>query len=146
MNDALPQVAISILQPWSWLIVNGHKDIENRDWPTGHRGSVLIHAGKGLDEIADILLRRGKHPALLAPPGGTHPDLVLDLPPQWERGGIVGVADIVDCVTWGSGSSSSWYTGKYGFVLANARPLPFMPLRGQLGFFKATYVQPETAA
>ena len=37
--------AISIRQPWAWLIVNGYKDVENRIWATSLRGRVLIHAG-----------------------------------------------------------------------------------------------------
>jgi hypothetical protein len=36
---------LSIRQPWAWLIVNGHKPVENRDWATSFRGPVLIHAG-----------------------------------------------------------------------------------------------------
>ena len=36
--------ALSIRQPWAWLIVNGYKDIENRDWPTKFRGRMLVHA------------------------------------------------------------------------------------------------------
>ncbi|WP_245839042.1 ASCH domain-containing protein [Yersinia kristensenii] len=36
--------ALSIRQPWAWLIVNGYKDIENRTWNTKCRGPVLIHA------------------------------------------------------------------------------------------------------
>jgi hypothetical protein len=39
-------LALSIKQPWSWLIVFGHKDIENRSWPTRYRGRFLIHAGR----------------------------------------------------------------------------------------------------
>src|SRR5665213_2736034 len=39
-------IALSILQPYAWLIVTGRKDIENRTWRTGRRGRVLIHAGK----------------------------------------------------------------------------------------------------
>lgn len=38
--------ALSILQPWAWLITAGHKDIENRRWWTNYRGPFLIHAGK----------------------------------------------------------------------------------------------------
>lgn len=38
--------AISIKQPWSFLIASGIKDIENRTWKTKFRGRVLIHAGK----------------------------------------------------------------------------------------------------
>ncbi|RYG55657.1 DUF488 family protein, partial [bacterium] len=30
--DTVPDVALSILQPHAWLIVNGYKDIENRSW------------------------------------------------------------------------------------------------------------------
>ena len=41
--------AISIRQPWAWLIVHGYKDVENRTWATKHRGPILIHAGKTLD-------------------------------------------------------------------------------------------------
>lgn len=40
--------ALSIRQPWAWLIVNGFKDIENRSWDTKYRGLVLIHASKGM--------------------------------------------------------------------------------------------------
>ena len=41
--------AISIRQPWAWLIVNGYKDVENRTWYTSHRGPLLICASKALD-------------------------------------------------------------------------------------------------
>ena len=41
--------AISIRQPWAWLVVHGYKDVDNRTWATKHRGPILIHAGKALD-------------------------------------------------------------------------------------------------
>jgi hypothetical protein len=111
--------ALSIQQPWAWLIVNGYKDVENRDWPTKVRGRILIHAGKKFDEEAyTTLLGRGGY----------------SLPPRalLERGGIVGEATIIGCV---EESESEWFMGYYGFVLGNAKPLPFRALRGQLGFF-----------
>lgn len=37
--------AISIRQPWAWLILNAGKDIENRDWPTNFRGPSGPSAG-----------------------------------------------------------------------------------------------------
>ncbi|MCG0445699.1 ASCH domain-containing protein [Pseudomonas aeruginosa] len=40
--------ALSIRQPWAWLVANGHKDIENRDWATSFRGRFLIHAAKSM--------------------------------------------------------------------------------------------------
>lgn len=118
--------ALSIRQPWAWLIVNGYKDIENRSWPTRLRGEVLVHASKGMtrEEYADV-------------------DLMLELDErlqhirlpafeQLERGGIVGKVVITGCV---SASSSPWFFGKYGFCLMSAKPLPFVPLKGALGFF-----------
>lgn len=41
--------ALSIRQPWAWLIVNNHKPVENRSWPTSFRGRFLVHAGKTRD-------------------------------------------------------------------------------------------------
>ena len=114
--------ALSIRQPWAWLIVNGHKDIETRDWPTRFRGPVLIHASKGMTraEYEDCRLHAESC-------GVTIPPLE-----KLERGGIVGVTTITDCI---SESSSPWFFGRFGFVLSLSAPLVFKPLKGQLGFF-----------
>ncbi len=126
----LPQLALSIMQPWAWLIVNGHKDIENRDWPTITRGWVAIHAGKRLDRDCHECLEQGIHPVLGHLMRSTDGPMSYD--PPVDLGGIVGVAEIVDCVR---SSESAWFVGKYGFVIRNARPVEFIPVRGQLGFF-----------
>ena len=50
-------LAISIRQPWAWLIVNGYKDIENRSWCPPEKvidQSVLIHAGKAKPTKEDL--------------------------------------------------------------------------------------------
>ncbi|MFM0405251.1 ASCH domain-containing protein [Paraburkholderia dipogonis] len=114
--------ALSIRQPYAWLIVNGFKDIENRDWPTKFRGRVLIHAGITYPKrnYADDAVAYGRHYGITYP---AREEMI---------GGIVGVATITDCV---SASESKWFHGKYGFVLADAKPLPFMPCKGQLSFF-----------
>lgn len=117
---------LSIRQPWAWLIVNGLKDIENRNWTTGYRGSLLIHAGKQFedDAIHWILAR-------------LDPDERQKFPMRksaFQRGGIVGIATLTDVVTT---HESKWFVGRYGFVLKDAQPLPFMPLPGQLGLFDA---------
>lgn len=121
----LPTVALSIMQPWAGLIVNGLKDIENRSWSTRFRGPVLIHAGKKLDGDAMDSVDAGMHPV-------TFDDLEGHYGLVYPRGGIVGVAEIVDCV---SASRSPWFVGDFGFVIRNARPLPFIPCKGALGFF-----------
>jgi hypothetical protein len=48
------------------------------------------------------------------------------------RGGIVGMARIVDCVTT---MDSRWFFGPFGFVLRDAFPLSLVPCKGVLGFF-----------
>lgn len=118
---AEPTLALSVQQPWAWLIVNGYKDIENRDWPTKVRGEIAIHAGKKFDAASYRQLRRA------------HPEIPFPDEDAFAMGGIVGKATIRDCVT---ASKSQWFAGKFGFVLTHQTPLPFTPLRGQLGFFK----------
>lgn len=127
----LPTIALSIQQPWAWLITSGGKDIENRSWSTRFRGPVLIHAGKKADDEAELDVINGVHPVIGGNSlmGNRYPGTLCQHAP---RGGIVGVAEIVDCVTR---SDSEWFVGPFGFVIANARPLPFIPCRGQLGFF-----------
>jgi hypothetical protein len=48
------------------------------------------------------------------------------------KGGIVGVANIADCV---SASASAWFDGPFGFALTDARVLPFRRAAGRLGIF-----------
>ena len=115
--------ALSVRQPWAWLIVNGFKPVENRDWPTRFRGRFLIHASKGMTrmEYADT---RDFAEGL----GVTIPAFE-----ELKRGGIVGAAYMNDCV---ARSDSPWFFGDYGFVLESAQTLPFTPLKGRLGFFE----------
>lgn len=122
MPSVSPPV-LSIRQPWAWLICNGGKDIENRNWPTRFRGKFLIHAGKGMKraEYENAQFDAEEN-------GVTLPAFEV-----LERGGIVGEAVIIDCVTR---SDSPWFYGDYGFVLRDAKPLPFHPCKGALGFFR----------
>lgn len=121
--------ALSIRQPWAWLIIHGGKDFENRSWHTKYRGRFLVHAAKGMtnNEFTTALLyclARG-----------------LPMPDRsdMQRGGIIGSVELVDSVDH---SDSPWYMGQKGFLLRDPKPLPFMPLKGQLQFFDVPGVQP----
>lgn len=119
--------ALSIRQPWAWAILHAGKDIENRDWATKYRGTILIHASAGCTafDFANACHAIGCiHPLITTP----------ECANAVHRGGIVGMADIVDCVTK---SPSPWFFGRYGFVLRNVRPVTFTPFKGKLGFFNA---------
>ena len=121
-----PSLCLSIRQPWAWLIVNGWKNIENRDWPTQYRGHFFVHAG--------LNCTRDEWTCCFQYVYEMSTSLALKLPTlaALQRGGIVGEAVILDCVT---AHSSEWFEGRYGFVLGNAKPLPFISCRGRLGFF-----------
>lgn len=129
MSD-LPRMAISIRQPWAWAILHAGKDVENRSWPTKFRGPVAIHASNGMtraefDGFVDFgrsLYRAGRWSGPFIPE-----------PKALSRGGIVGLAEVADCV---ESSASPWFFGPYGFVLCNARPVEFIPCKGALGFFE----------
>ena len=113
--------ALSIMQPWAWLIVNGYKDIENRDWKTHYRGRFYVHAGgTRFDRVGHADVRR------------RFPEIPLPDIHEFARGGIVGAVTLVDCV---AEHASPWFVGPYGFVLDKPEALPFVPLTGQLGFF-----------
>lgn len=131
--------ALSLRQPWAWLVVHGGKGIENRRWNTRFRGSFLIHAAVGMTrvEYAEALaFARDVDPSLVVPPRA---ELLF--------GGIVGRAELVDviapCGPLGiSGPlvecrcGHPWHMPEqFGFVLGDVEPLPFEPLRGSLGFF-----------
>jgi hypothetical protein len=105
--------ALSVRQPWAFLIVYGGKDIENRTRMTSYRGRLLIHASQKVDREAIEYF--GLDPALLL------------------RGAVIGVADLVDVV---AASESAWFFGPWGWVLEGARPLTAVPMLGALGLFE----------
>jgi hypothetical protein len=116
--------ALSIRQPWAWLIVHGHKNIENRTWNTSYRGAFYVHASKKLDNTKwerDLMRDRLRQLGIVVPDDD-----------RLHTGGLVGWAWIVDVVEC---SKSPWFTGPHGLVLEGARPMRFKQCNGRLGFF-----------
>jgi hypothetical protein len=111
--------AISLRQPWAWLVLHGGKDIENRSWPTDYRGPLAIHAGKA--KMPEDMVQEIEDTYGVEVPRG-----------QLVYGAIIGLVDLVDCVT---SHPSKWFDGPYGFVLATPRPIKPVPMPGQLGLF-----------
>jgi len=111
--------ALTIRQPWAWLIVNGIKNIENRSWHTNYRGYFYIHSSLKIDEQSYQILKANKK---------------LQLPKikHLQTGGIIGKAKLVSCTTK---SKSPWFTGPYGFIMRKQRPVEFFQVRGWPGFF-----------
>lgn len=122
--------ALSIMQPWAWAIVEGHKRVENRTWRTDFRGPLLVHAGQKFDDDGLEFLR-----GLLGP--------IVPAKPFFQRGGIVGEARLVACVTR---HDSPFFFGPYGFVFIDAQPVEFRPCRGMLGFFEPVFDRADRSA
>jgi hypothetical protein len=101
------------------LIVTGVKPVENRSWRVNYRGPLAILACKQLakQSIEEIERRYRVH-------------IPRDLP----VGGIVGLVDLVDIV---DAHPSRFFSGPFGFVLENARPVPLIPMLGQLNIWDA---------
>lgn len=116
--------ALSIRQPWAWLIIHGGKDVENREWKTNYRGRVLVHASNSMTKREYMDAWQKAY--------GINPALTIPTTTHIEKGGIVGSVEIVDCIRQ---SESPWFVGRFGFVLRDPKPIPFIPFRGSLGFF-----------
>jgi len=114
--------ALSLKQPWGWAVVEAGKWIENRKWNTNFRGKFLIHVSKNFDyEGYQWLLDRKDKIGMEIPP--------ID---SFVRGGIIGQAEIIDCV---KKHDNMWFFGPYGFVLKDIKPLEYKRCKGMLNFF-----------
>jgi hypothetical protein len=101
--------ALSIKQPWVHAILREGKFIENRSWPTKHRGWIALHASAE-PQYGDTY-----------PRGMKAPDF-----DKLDYSAICGVARVVDIVTK---SRSKWFNQPspgyiyYGWVLADVKRL-----------------------
>lgn len=129
--------ALSLTQPWAWIVLHGGKRIENRTWDTKFRGRFLIHASKGmtLDQYRSAL-------QTCRDLGAPSIALRVPVPSELERGGIVGVATLSHIHPpcrfphEPSRCQHAWHmAGQYGFSLIDVEPIPFLPCKGALGFW-----------
>ena len=127
--------ALSIRQPWAWLIVNAYKDVENRSWrlaPQMMGQRIYVHAGLRVqwDTSWAWILGRLQE---------THPDGASPFWQVWRAGdfptgSLVGEVTLVQDVTK---HPSPWFEGPHGFLLRDAKAYE-MPIqyKGALGFFE----------
>ncbi len=124
----IPEIALSVQQPWAWAITEGGKDIENRSRFAVTKGDmkprrIAIHASLGMtrDDYEDAA-------RFMAQIG-----VVCPLPYELARGAIVGVATVTAIV---SEHSSPWFFGPRGLVMADQIVVDPIPAKGALGYFK----------
>lgn len=135
-------LALSVKQPWAWLIVHGYKDVENRGWElfksfkTPQR--IYLHASatpvakKDWLNVQSTIIQYGDRE--LFEIGEDRRNIIRGYKSSNQLGAIIGEVDIVGCVQH---SSSCWFSGPYGFELANPvsyeQPIPF---KGRTFFWK----------
>jgi len=123
--------ALSIRQPWAWLIVAGYKTVENRTWATSHRGPLLIHASRNL----------AFDPATMTRFRQTMAKADIVIPDDLVMGGVIGIVDVIDCtLTPTDPTDADWHEPEmWAWVLRNPRPLTYLPVPGRLQIFDVQY-------
>jgi len=126
-----PTRALTLWQPWAWLVANGHKDIENR--PKGFsfksfRGDFWIHAGLQTGPASSRVARE-----LAAAAGITIPSLVG----SDHFGAIIGRATIVAIIPpCANECPHPWhFPAQWGFKVRDARTVKPVACRGYQGFW-----------
>lgn len=135
-----PTKAITIKNPWAWLIANGIKDIENRTWRTKFRGTVLIHSAATWYQGFNYHKQLNSRQINMTVEQWDY--LSMDLRSQIiskdniPTSAIIGQVDIVDCV---QGHPSVWaIENHWHWVLENAVYFdkPITGIKGKLSFWE----------
>lgn len=117
--------ALTVRQPWAFAIASGQKKIENRTWPTSHRGGLAIHAGSSWSDL------RGRSLEIWR-------EVIADLP-AFETlpfGQIVCVVNVVDCVPLEKVQGQPFAEGPWCWILEDVRVIsPGITWRGSQGLF-----------
>lgn len=138
--------ALTVMQPWAYLIVAGRKTMETRTWHTKYRGDLAIHASHTLSVVAESTIDRLEvvAPALLYPAGSR----------VWrfdraDAGKVIGVVELVDCLPIDAGFAraldrqemmlGNYAEGRWAWVLEHPRRLvPPIEARGMPGLWEVT--------
>jgi hypothetical protein len=134
--ENLPEIALSVRQPWAELLVRGIKKVEVRTWKCPREKiekRIAIHAGKQIDNREFIWKHFPRE--------------------EWREimnrtGGFVGEASLRDCIKFTCHGHFAEYRpvhlnqiedyedGLFGFVFASAKKYEtIIPYIGQLNFF-----------
>lgn len=115
--------ALSVRLPWAARIEARDKTLEIRSWKTKYRGPLVICMAKGVDHNG--MARVG----------------VFDFKKSMNaRGRALCIVDLVDCRPMTPDDEKAAMVphaeGSYAWVLENVRPVPGIPVNGQLGLFE----------
>jgi hypothetical protein len=134
-TESVELTAITLHQPWASLVAKGCKQYETRDWPTNHRGLIVIHAGrkpKGKQELRE-------HDKVVE----SFKDLLNEDCPY---SAVVAIAELTDVILMTEEfinqqcptelRCGDWKIGRYAFKLENIRAIAPIPATGKQGLWK----------
>jgi hypothetical protein len=110
---------LSVRQPHAWLVIHGDKLIENRSWPTKHRGDLVIHAGLSRTDYNELREELG----------------VPELAAAEHFGVLYAVVNVVDCVPVEDVEDQPYASGPWCWLLRDPRPIVPVRFVGKLGLF-----------
>jgi len=146
--------AISVKQPWAYLLCAGIKDVENRTWPLPekYKGErMFIHAGMDRRINLSALTKDQYNDACDKLDWNTTTVKPVD---RWDRGAIIGSVRFIDCVInhpsiWAERSepgqdeyTNEWLTPIYNWVAADAILFdePILNVKGKLSFWDCSNI------
>lgn len=142
--------ALTLTQPWATLVAIGAKKIETRSWSTSYRGPLAIHAAKTWNEDDFYGCFNTPFAQCLAAAGYDTQYKIAHLP----VGCVLATCELVGMdqfgpwinerkpMLWSKGRNTfelteqerafgNYSLGRYGWFLANSKPLPEpIPARG----------------
>lgn len=122
-------LALSIKQPWAWLIVNGIKTVENRKWYTEHRGGLLIHASKNQADLERDLATVQEKYGVRVP----REELVF--------GQVIGMVNLIGCTKEPEEKTDRhWHIeNNFAWILREPRLIKPFPYSGRLMLFEVPW-------
>lgn len=129
--------ALSLRQPWAWVVVYLGKDVENRGKEFHYRGPLFIHASRDMtkqeyQEALDFCHGQGANTDLIP---SYHE--ILD---KW-CGGIVGSTYLYDAIPRTEVPDQRWHMARQvGHLLRGTKPIDFFPCQGNQGIWEAEYI------
>src|SRR5581483_4965229 len=124
---------LTIKQPWAFAITEGFKTVENRSRRTNYRGSLLIHAGRAIDDAVNIVKYSRDAAIRFDELGGrsNYWDAREHIPSRIVTAQLVGCHEAADncCAPWG-------FPDQWHWELADVQPLrQVVPRAGALGLW-----------
>lgn len=127
--------ALSLWQPWAYLLASGKKKIETRSWSTSYRGPLAIHAAKKWDPQLQAICHTKPFVEAIKPANVEFYEFYLRN--TLAFGSIIGTVDLVDCIEMTSSNLPTsperdfgdYGIGRFMFKCENAqlleKPVPY---------------------